>query len=129
MARYAEMQGTTCVNVALADQATATARGWLGPVPTYVAPGWTTADGGQTWTSGTLPVPIEQQNQTTVEEQLRAALGTLDTIINAAAPGAGTLTSAQLSNAVRSLDTAVKLLARGERRLIRRALADYTGSD
>lgn len=129
MARYAEMAGNQCVNVALADQATATARGWLGPVPTYVAPGWTTADNGQTWTSGTLPVPVDQQNQTTVREQLANALATLQTIIDSPDPAAGTLTSAQLSNAVRSLNTAVKALARHERRLIRLALADYTGSD
>lgn len=74
-------------------------------------------------------VPIEQANETTVAEQLRNALGTLTTIIDAADPGAGTLTGIQLSNAVRSLNTAVKALARIERRLIRHAVRDFTGSD
>lgn len=129
MARYAEMSGQTCTNVALADQATATQRGWLGPIPAQVGPGWTTTDGGQTWTSGTLPVPPEQANQQTVADQLRQALNALQSIVDAAAPPAGTLTTAQLSNAVRALDASVKTMARAERRLIRNAVQDYTASD
>lgn len=75
------------------------------------------------------PVPIEQANERTVADQLAATLASLQAIIDAADPAAGTLTAAQLSNAVRSLTTAVKTLARGERRLIRYAVRDFTGSD
>lgn len=129
MARYAQMQGTVCVNVALADQPTATARGWLGPIPTQVGPGWTTADNGQTWVTGTLPVPIEQANERTIRDLAEAGLAQLQAIIDTADPAAGTLTAAQLSTAVRSLSASVKTLARIDRRMIRLALARFDGTD
>jgi hypothetical protein len=69
------------------------------------------------------------QNQTAIEQQLAAAMAAMQTILDTADIPAGTLTTAQVSNHVRALQTAVKAEARLLRRLVRAIRADYTGSD
>lgn len=77
-----------------------------------------------------LPPPsTEEANAATVGQQLDAALANLSAIIDTADLPAGTLTAAQLSNAVRQLQTAVKVLARNQRRLIRWGLNRFDGAD
>lgn len=127
MARYAEMSGTQVTNVALADQATATARGWLGPVPSYVGPGWTTSDGGQTWTSGTLPVPPEQANQQALRDQATTALANLRTIRDA--PPVNVTSLAQAQTVCRQLQTATQAEAATLIRLARLLLGLYDAAD
>lgn len=48
---------------------------------------------------------------------------TITDLLATASPGAGTLTTAQLSNAVRALDTALRSVATIERGVIKRAVA------
>jgi hypothetical protein len=52
-----------------------------------------------------------------------AAQTTITNLLASASPGAGTLTTAQLSTAVRALDTALRQVATIERGVIRRAVA------
>lgn len=52
-----------------------------------------------------------------------AAQTTITNLLASASPGAGTLTTAQLSTAVRALDTALRQVATIERGVIKRAVA------
>jgi hypothetical protein len=65
----------------------------------------------------------------TLEDALATSMAAMQQIIDTADIPAGTLTTAQLSNHVRALQTAVKAEARLLRRLVRAVRADYTGSD
>lgn len=68
-------------------------------------------------------------NESTLRQQAELGLAQLQAIIDAADPAAGTLTTAQLSNAVRQLTAAVKTEARIQRRLIRLAISKLDGTD
>jgi len=76
----------------------------------------------------TLPA-APWQNADTIDQRLAAAMAALQQIIDAADIAPGTLTAAQLSNAVRALQAAVKTEARALRRIIRHVRGDLTGSD
>jgi HPt (histidine-containing phosphotransfer) domain-containing protein len=65
----------------------------------------------------------------TLDQALAAAMAAMQQIVDAPDLAAGTLTAAQLSNACRSLQTAVKVEARLLRRLVRHVRGDMTGSD
>ncbi len=71
--------------------------------------------------------PMAKHN--TVRDQITAAMDGLANIIASPDLAAGTLTAAQLSNAARQLQSAVKLEARTLRVIIRRLMNDYSGTD
>jgi hypothetical protein len=112
--RYAEMNGSTVVNVTLATQATATQRGWLGPVPSNVGAGWTTPDGGQTWQPGTPPVSSDQANSTTIRDALAQALVNNRTFIDATKPATATAQASAAYDAAvrqaRQINALIRLL-------------------
>lgn len=63
-----------------------------------------------------------------IDAALAAAMTRLAAIIDAPAPSSGTLTAAQLSDAVRALSGAVKDLARVQRRTLRVVRGDLDGT-
>lgn len=66
--RWAEMTGGTVSNVALATADVAKERGWVGPLPTEVGPGWTLT--GDRWTAGHPPTSPEPEPLVDVTEPL-----------------------------------------------------------
>lgn len=80
------------------------------------------------------PTPEEvvltaQTNEQALLALADAGLAQLQAIIDAADPAAGTLTTAQLSTAVRTLTSAVKTEARIQRRIIRLAIGKLDSTD
>lgn len=90
--------------------------------PANVVASWQAACAGS-------PPSTPQRTRAALEDQLASAMAAMQQIIDTPDIAAGTLTTAQLSNAVRQLQTAVKAEARLLRRILRVMRADYTGAD
>lgn len=104
----------------------------VGNVPTVV---WT----ARPWTADELTARQADNNRTTIDQAITDALAELQAIVDAPAVAdvpAGTLTTAQLSNGLRTMRDAVQAnragaqrIARTLRHTIRLARGDYDGID